>query len=165
MKIVVTSDTHIKTIAKKPLPEKLREACKQADLIIHAGDWQTPEVYEELNQYAPVKGVWGNTDAEDIKQYVSDQAIVEAAGYRIGIVHGHGDTKTTEQRVKATFQDEEVSLDIVIFGHSHIAYMRYMGKTLFLNPGSPTDKRRSPYYSFAVLNLAEDIQCDFIYFS
>ena len=33
MKIVVTSDTHIKTIAKKPLPEKLREACKQADLI------------------------------------------------------------------------------------------------------------------------------------
>lgn len=165
MRIVVTSDTHIKSLQKKQLPIKLQEACKRADLIIHAGDWQTPEVYEKLAKLAPLKGVWGNADTEEIKAYVPDKLIVEAEGYRIGIVHGHGDKKTTEQRVKETFQDEETPLDMVIFGHSHIAYMRYMGKTLFLNPGSPTDKRRSPYYSFAVIELNEEIHCEFVYFN
>ena len=166
MKIVVTSDTHIKSSSKtKKLPKKLIDASRDADLIIHAGDWQTPEVYEELASLARIKGVWGNADIEEMRNFVPEKLVIETAGYKIGVVHGHGTKKTTEQRVKETFQEEVSALDIVIFGHSHIAYMRYMGKTLFLNPGSPTDKRRSPYYSFAVLELDEKMHCEFIYFS
>lgn len=49
MKVIVVSDTHMPKRAKK-LPKRLIEDLGEADLIIHAGDWQTIEVYEELSK-------------------------------------------------------------------------------------------------------------------
>ncbi|WLV24927.1 metallophosphoesterase [Aciduricibacillus chroicocephali] len=163
MKIVVTADTHIKENSKKRrLPDRLLRACTDADLIIHAGDWQSTQVHTELSQYAEVLGVWGNADSEEIKNLIPEKDIVEVAGRKIGIVHGHGDKKTTEKRVEEAFRDEEV--DIIIFGHSHIPMIRYAGKTLLINPGSPTDKRRLPYFSYALLKIDKEIECDIVFF-
>jgi len=162
MKIIVTSDTHIKSTSKKQFPQKLLEACQTADLIIHAGDWSSPEVHTALSSIAPVKGVYGNVDGEDIQTIVPEKEIIEVGGYTIGIVHGHGEKKTTEQRARDAFASND--LDVLIFGHSHIPFMRYAGKTLLLNPGSPTDKRKLPYYSFALLELGKTIECKIIFF-
>lgn len=161
MRIVVLSDTHIAN-QRKQLPQQLIQELKQADAIIHAGDWVSLSVYEQLKTFAPVKGVYGNVDGIEIRNQFPEKELLTFNGYRIGVVHGHGYNKTTEQRAFDAFADEEV--DAIIFGHSHIPYIRYYKKVMMLNPGSPTDKRAQPYYSFAILHLDKEIRAEFIFF-
>ncbi|MFC5712453.1 metallophosphoesterase family protein [Thalassorhabdus alkalitolerans] len=160
MKIVVTADTHIPKSAKQ-LPSRLLQELETADRIIHAGDWQTIEVYEELQKYAPVDGVCGNVDGEDIRQVMPEKKIIEAGGFTIGIIHGHGEKKTTEKRALEGFEEP---LDCIIFGHSHIPYVRFASKTLLFNPGSATSKRKMPYYSFGVLTVGEELKTEHIFY-
>ncbi len=61
----------------KKLPEQLKEDLKQADLIIHAGDWQTEEVYHELARYGEVQGVIGNVDGPNIQERFLEKLIIE----------------------------------------------------------------------------------------
>ncbi|WP_258871352.1 metallophosphoesterase family protein, partial [Halobacillus trueperi] len=84
-------------------------------------------------------------------------------GYRIGIVHGHGEKKTTEKRALESFENGAV--DVLIYGHSHIPVLRYFKRTLLFNPGSLTDKRRLPMYSFGKLSLTKaGIHAEHIFF-
>lgn len=162
MEILVLSDTHMPKKAKQ-LPKRFIKELKDVDAIIHAGDWQTLELYEMLKDYAPVYGVYGNVDGEDIQDKFPAKQTLEWKGYQIGIVHGHGDKKTTEKRVLEAFQEDPP--DVLIYGHSHIPVLRYFKKTLLFNPGSLTDKRRSPMYSFGRLTLTEDgIHAEHIFF-
>jgi uncharacterized protein len=161
MKIVVLSDTHMPKRAKS-LPERLVMELKEADLILHAGDWQTKEVYEMLSTYAPVEGVFGNVDGEEMKQLVHEKQIVQAEGYSIGIVHGHGTKQTTEKRAIAAFEKEKV--DIIIFGHSHIPVLKQVENTILFNPGSPTDKRRQNQYSFGIITIQEELLIQHVFF-
>ncbi|WP_281659438.1 metallophosphoesterase [Halobacillus sp. Cin3] len=162
MKIVVLSDTHMPKKAYR-LPDRLVSALQEADQIIHAGDWQTPDVFEELSRFAPVTGVYGNVDGEDMKEIVPKRQLVTWAGYSIGVVHGHGEKKTTEKRAVEAFQEHPP--DLIIYGHSHIPVLRYFKKTLLFNPGSVTDKRRLPFYSFGMLTLGEEgIHAEHIFF-
>lgn len=162
MKIVVLSDTHIPKRAKN-LPSRLVKELKTADGIIHAGDWQSLEMVHQLQSYAPVNGVYGNTDGNDIKTIFPEKNILKLNGYTIGIVHGHGPRKTTERRAAESFSEEKP--DIVIFGHSHIPFLRYVNGMLLFNPGSPTDKRKCPMYSFGILTLEQEIKVEHIFFS
>lgn len=162
MKIIVTGDTHIPGRGTT-LPARLINECRNADLILHTGDWKSMKVYDLLSEFAEVKGVTGNVDDEEMRERFPLQQVIEAEGFRIGLVHGHGEKKTTERRAQEAF--EGVPLDLIIFGHSHIPMLRYMNKTLLLNPGSPTDKRKLPRYSFAVLHLEEELRAELIFFT
>lgn len=161
MKLVILSDTHMPKKGKR-LPHRLIKELKGANLIIHAGDWNSMEVYDMLSKYAPVKGVHGNTDNEDITANFPAKNIVTIKNFRIGLVHGHGDKKTTEKRAWEAFDEE--SLDVIIFGHSHIPFLRYFKKVLLINPGSLTDKRTQPYYSFAVMNIEDEVRVEMVFF-
>lgn len=162
MKIVVTGDTHL-PVKGRNLPTELVSACETADLIIHTGDWHSMEVYEELSTFSQVVGVYGNVDSEQVKTNFPLKQSIQVESFNIGIIHGHGEKKTTEKRVLEAFSNQE--MDIIIFGHSHIPMLRYVGKTLLMNPGSPTYKRILPYYSFGILELDHTIRASFIYFS
>jgi len=163
MKIIVLSDTHLSN-ENQQLPFRLLQKLDQADMIIHAGDWISRHVLDMLQTYAPVKGVHGNVDGAEIINTFPEKVLLTVHGFRIGIVHGHGSGKTTERRAFDAFADEDVDVDAIIFGHSHIPYLRYFKKVLMLNPGSPTDKRTQPYFSFAVLHLEENIRAEFVFF-
>lgn len=161
MKVVILSDTHLPKRGTQ-LPERLLQELKSADQIIHAGDWSTIEVYEELVTYAPVFGVCGNVEDAKIFEELPDKQVVELNGYMIGIIHGHGNGKTTDRRAYDAFVDDDV--EIIIFGHSHIPMLRYFKKKLLINPGSPTDKRTNPYYSFVIMNLEEEFSVKHVFF-
>jgi uncharacterized protein len=161
MKIVVLSDTHLPK-RNRGLPPRLLEELQDVDLIIHAGDWQTIDVYHQLQTYGRVEGVYGNVDNDDVTRLLPSKKIVEAGGFRIGITHGHGKGKTTEKRAIAAFEGEKV--DCIIFGHSHIPVKRYEDNLLIFNPGSPTDKRRQKFFSFGVISLSDKITAEHIYF-
>ncbi|MFK0521279.1 metallophosphoesterase family protein [Paenibacillus illinoisensis] len=148
MKIIVISDTHLPKRAKQ-LPEPLLQVLPEADLILHAGDWSDWSVYKLLSEYAPVAGVAGNTDPPELGKKLGFSRIVEADGLRLGLVHGHQGSKTTEQNAIHTFAGQQV--DAIIFGHSHVPLMHTVNDVLIFNPGSPTDRRRQQQYSFGIM--------------
>ncbi|PGY08388.1 metallophosphoesterase [Bacillus sp. AFS031507] len=162
MKIVVLSDTHLPKRAKS-LPPRLIEELVNADLIIHAGDWQTIDVYNDLKSYANIVGVYGNVDGDEIKELFPENRVIEVCGFKIGITHGHGTGKTTERRAIQKFADEKV--DCIIFGHSHIPIKKCEKGIMLFNPGSPTDKRRQEKYSFGLINIGDSLEAEHIFFT
>ncbi|MCM3612050.1 metallophosphoesterase [Planococcus sp. MERTA32b] len=160
-KVLILSDTHIPARAKK-LPRILLDACEEADLILHAGDWQTLDVFFELSAYTETIGVAGNVDPWEIVDRFGKKKIVTVENLKIGIVHGDGISKTTEQRAVEAFAEDEV--DLIIFGHSHIPIMKEINGVVLFNPGSPTDKRRQPQYSFGILETGEEWKLRHVFF-
>ena len=161
MKIIITGDTHIRS-CNKQLPSRLLTECSTSDLIVHTGDFLTPLDLETLRKYADVKAVYGNVDDEDIRALIPERQVCEMNGLKTGLVHGDGKGKTTEQRAVEAFQEDAV--DVIIFGHSHIPVIKYFKGILLLNPGSPTDKRKLPFYSFIRLEIEEEIKTELILF-
>lgn len=161
MKIVVVSDTHMPRMAKK-LPSRLVEDLQDADFIIHAGDWQTMDLYYELSAYADVAGVTGNVDGWDMVERFKEKEMIELKGFKIGVTHGHGTKLTTEKRALAAFEEENV--DCIIFGHSHIPVKKYENGILLFNPGSPTDKRRQDRYSHGIIRIDGGLSAEHVYY-
>ena len=67
-------------------------------------------------------------------------------------MHGDGERGTTLERARGAFTEP---LDAIFFGHSHVPHCERRGGTWLVNPGSPTDKRRQPRYSYAIVELDE----------
>lgn len=161
MRIGVIADTHLTKRATK-LPDALVEGLQGVDYILHAGDWITLETVALIEQLAPFDGIAGNNDGPDIIERFGHKKLLTMADYRIGLIHGDGTRKTTEERAREAFREERP--DIVIFGHSHIPYMHTIEGMLMFNPGSPTDKRRQAQYSFGILELADEIRAWHVFY-
>lgn len=150
MKIAVISDTHVHKKLDK-LEKFFKEKLKDVDLIIHAGDYTNNKVLPYIKKNYRFVGVYGNNDKDDTKSKVKEKEIVTLNNYKIGIYHGHGKNKNTLENVYEIFKDD--NLDIIIFGHSHKPFLTTKDKTLIINPGSPTSKRKEKYYSYIILDL------------
>lgn len=161
MNILVLADTHMPRMARG-LPAAVLAALPQADLVLHAGDFTHPELLTTLETYAPVIAVAGNNDAPELWERLPRRTTVTAGRFTIGLVHGDGDKGRTFERARAAFAGEAV--DCVVFGHSHQPICRWLDDRLYLNPGSPTDKRREPSYSFAWLHTDDELRAELVRF-
>lgn len=141
----VIADTHVPRRAKR-LPEKLLSYLEDADLILHAGDLMDPALLDELAKYAPVKAVRGNLDPPDAG--LPETLEFDFGGVRLAMVHDSGSRRGRRSRMKRRFPASRV----VVFGHSHIPLLEDDDGFMLLNPGSPTDKRRQPEFTFALLH-------------
>ncbi|WP_252312614.1 metallophosphoesterase family protein [Sinobaca sp. H24] len=164
MKIVVLGDTHMPKKGAR-FPSRLIQEIENCDLIVHTGDIQEIAFLQELEHFAPVKAVVGNTDGEKERARLPEREIFTADGLTFGLVHGHGERLTTEKRAVAAFSDMETAPDCILFGHSHLPLLRYVNKTLLFNPGSVTDKRKLPYYSFGLLYVEkQEIRAEHVFY-
>ncbi|BFH66462.1 phosphoesterase [Paenibacillus dendritiformis] len=155
MRIGIVSDTHMPHRGQK-LPRALIKGLRGVDLILHAGDWTSASVIPMFESLAPVDSVAGNNDGADIVKRFGRRKIIEAGGIRIGLVHGDGAGRSTTKDVAFhTFRNQGV--DIIVFGHSHIPHVEEREGILLFNPGSPTDKRSQPKYSYGLLDIEEDL--------
>jgi uncharacterized protein len=145
---VVIADTHVPRRAKA-LPEGLLPHLERADLILHAGDLMAPILLDGLAAYAPVRAVQGNLDPPEAK--LPETLQFEFGSVQIAIIHDSGRKKGRRSRMKRRFPEARV----VIFGHSHIPWLEDEEGLLLLNPGSPTDRRRQPEHTFALLWVEE----------
>ena len=155
LRIGVVADTHLPRFGRA-LPRALVEGLREADVhrILHLGDWTSDLAVELLAELAPVDGVAGNNDPPALAERLGVVKVVEVEGVRLGLTHGHlGVGRTTPERALATFAGEP-GLAAILFGHSHIPLVerRAMGAWL-VNPGSPTDKRRQPRFTWALLTI------------
>jgi len=145
---VVLADTHIPRRARV-LPEEVIRYLGRADLVLHAGDLIEASLLEELAFYAPVRAVRGNVDLPEVD--LPQTLELDFGGARIAMIHDSGRKEGRRRRLARRFPAARV----VIFGHSHIPVLEDEDGLLLLNPGSPTDKRRQPRQTFALLRIEE----------
>lgn len=144
-RVAVISDTHVPRGARR-LPEACLAELRAADAILHAGDVTSVAVYEELGALGPpLYAVAGNIDEPALQALLPEERVVELDGVRIGMRH----IARSPEALLARFR----GCAAVVFGHSHLPVVERRGETWLLNPGSPTERRRSPFHSMIRLEL------------
>jgi len=140
--IVVVSDTH--GTDGHRLDGRTLEAVQGAQLVVHAGDLTTEAVLEafeaetgsDRDEGGEFVAVAGNNDDEGVRARVERTRVVECAGVRFVIVHGHEHDETA-----LSFLGRQEGADVVVVGHSHRARWDPEGAVAVLNPGSHADPR------------------------
>ena len=106
-----------------------------SSVILHAGDVGPPSILRRLEELAPVRAVYGNTDGDDLRRECPAELMVDASGIRIGIVHGdRWPPKGREEAMARHFAPSGAT--VVIYGHTHVAKVTKVGSILVFNPGS-----------------------------
>ena len=147
--VAVISDTHLPR-GTRALPEACVGRLREADLILHGGDFVTVAFLEELRGLGPpVEGVAGNMDEPALKELLLRERVVEVEQVRIGMVHIPGPRAGREARLAARFPD----CHAVVYGHTHVPQVERFQHLWILNPGSPTERRGSPFHSMLMLDV------------
>jgi putative phosphoesterase len=163
----VISDTHIPDRVDRVNPEILAGLrAAGVSRILHAGDISLPFVLAELGQIAPVDAVRGNRDLV-FGNSLPLVKVIELAGVRVAIMHGHGGWKNYFLNKLVYFQQGYIldrylplllntvpDTDVVIFGHTHYPEnLRFAGRLVF-NPGSAsTSISRRLFPSYGLLRI------------
>jgi hypothetical protein len=145
VRLLLIADTHIPKRARD-LPAQLWDEVGDADVVVHAGDWITPEFLDELEaRAARLVACWGNNDGPALRARLPERADVRLAGVRFTVVHETGAASGRDARMSRLYPDSQV----LVFGHSHIPWDTTTETGLrLLNPGSPTDRRRQPFCTY-----------------
>ena len=153
VRLLLLADTHV-PVRARDLPPEVWEAVEAADVVIHAGDWMSPALLDELEaRAARLVGVWGNNDGPELRSRLPEVARVQLGGLSWGVVHETGAKAKREERMRAAYPD----LDVLVFGHSHIPWDTEHDGLRLLNPGSPTDKRRRPRGAMGELVIEDGV--------
>ena len=133
MLVGAVSDTH------GYLHPRLPELLASVDYILHAGDVGKGEIVEQLERIAQVTAVRGNVDRDGPASMYPDEVTLELGGRRIFLTHEVKVPKAEGVTAMATYTGAGV--DVVVFGHSHIALQARRGEVLFFNPGAAGKRR------------------------
>jgi len=129
-KILLLSDTH------SYLDETILERASQHDEIWHAGDWGSIEVYDQLSEIKPVRGVYGNIDNHEIRTVCPHFQVFMCENVKVLMTHIGGYPGKYKTPVRNYILGEQPKL--VICGHSHILKVIYDKNLnhLHMNPGA-----------------------------
>ena len=169
MKIGVIGDTHIPD--RSPvLPARIAELFKGLDIILHVGDISELYVLKEFQEtYTLTFAVAGEHDSAEVHEYLDDKRIVRFGQRRIGMIHGHQfdearraggalrrlighapEPGALQAFLLAQFEEE---VDAIVYGHTHVPYVRSHGGVLLFNPGCALPDARQP--SVGILDMSK----------
>ena len=157
MKVGVLSDTHVPGAASS-LPPSVFEIFDGVDLILHAGDIVELSVLDELRAIAPVEAVAGNMDSSEVHFRLPARKVLPLGRFSVGLTHGKYRIDVQKEMIRKEFG----LVDLIVYGHSHTPFWGKVGDVLFLNPGSPTDKRHAPYNSVALLQVGDELTAEIV---
>ena len=141
--IGVISDTH------GLLRPDVHTALAGVELILHAGDVGGDEILMELGLIAPVRAVYGNTDAPG-QPGLATAIDLTIDGVSIHVSHGHEVGSPTPQKLL-----ERYAADVVVYGHTHRPLIARASDRLVLNPGAAGPRRFDIVPSVARLTIAD----------
>lgn len=129
-KIGLLSDTH------SYLDDRIMHHLRGCDEIWHAGDFGNAAVVEQLEQLAPLRGVYGNIDGRDVRLTQPLVQSFELEGLRVLITHIGGYPGHYSPAGRALVEEHRPGL--FISGHSHILKVMpdKTRQLLHLNPGA-----------------------------
>lgn len=131
MKIGLISDTH------NYLDPRISDYFSDCDEIWHAGDFGTIAISEQLEKVAPVYGVYGNIDGEDIRKIYPLHQRFTREGVDVWMTHIGGIPGRYCLPIREEIENNPP--DMFICGHSHIlkiARDQSLNKMLYVNPGA-----------------------------
>lgn len=129
-KIGLISDTH------GYLDEAVFRHFDKCDEVWHAGDFGNSLVAEQLSNFKPFKGVYGNIDGHDIRITYPEHLAFTCEEVKVVITHIGGYPGRYSTAGKALLQQYQPQLFIA--GHSHILKVIHDPKIncLHMNPGA-----------------------------
>lgn len=131
IKIGLISDTH------NYFDPQIRDYFSDRDEIWHAGDFGSEEIADQLEEIAPVVGVYGNIDGQDIRKRYPLHQRFERDGVDVWMTHIGGVPGRYCLPIKEEIESNPP--DLFICGHSHIlkiARDQSLNKMLYMNPGA-----------------------------
>jgi uncharacterized protein len=128
MRIGLLSDTH------SYLDPKIFDYFKDCDEIWHAGDIGDPAVINALENFKPIKAVFGNIDDKDLQIRFPEDLWFNCKGLNIWMTHIGGAPPNYNPRIKKILKAKIP--DVFICGHSHILRVKKDGNMLYVNPGA-----------------------------
>ena len=131
MKIGLISDTH------SFLDEQILRHLKDCDEIWHAGDFGNAAVSDALAAVAPLRGVYGNIDDQQIRKIHPKVQRFMVAGLDVLMTHIGGYPGRYHPDIRAAIKANPPQLFIT--GHSHILKImpdKSLNNLLHINPGA-----------------------------
>ncbi|MAJ51924.1 MAG: YfcE family phosphodiesterase [Flammeovirgaceae bacterium] len=130
MKVGLISDTH------SYLDPKIFHYFKECDEIWHAGDAGKIELLDELENFKPLRAVFGNIDGHDIRMHTTEIAYISCSGMNIMMTHIAGKPPSYTKKIKTLLLEKQPN--ILVCGHSHILKVMFDKKynIWYLNPGA-----------------------------
>lgn len=115
--LVALADTH--ATGDPPLTDHLRATFREADVVLHAGDFTAATTLAGFRDLAAEAGadfaaVHGNSDSAAVRADLPAVRTVEAFGERVLLVHGHDHGRT--QRSLLARQE---GAGVAVVGHTH----------------------------------------------
>lgn len=146
MKIGVMSDSHGNLKAVKKAVVEMGPV----DVIIHLGDYVEDALYLRTLTNIPVHILKGNLDS-----FANDGSMVletTLGGLKFFASHGHKyGVKSDLQRIY--YAGHEKNAQVILYGHTHRAYIEDDGRTLIMNPGSVGAPRMGDPESYGLITI------------
>lgn len=129
-RIGLISDTH------HFLDDTVFEHFKNCDQVWHSGDFGTIAIANLLNNFRPLKGVYGNIDGQDIRTVYPEQLVFMCEEVKVMMRHIGGYPPKYNPETKIQLLTHKPQL--FISGHSHILKVMYDDQLncLHMNPGA-----------------------------
>jgi putative phosphoesterase len=158
--IGLISDTHVPSrvpeIPKNIIDDFLN---RNVDYVFHLGDYAIIDAYHQLiDTFGKDKviGILGNMDEGGLKDLLPETLDIELYGRKIFMTHGMGGPNIVIKRLNKHF--DLSPYEIIIFGHVHRPYNEiWRDGKLYLNPGTPTDKKFTDINSYGFLKISKEI--------
>lgn len=104
--------------------------------IFHAGDVGPPDVLTELATIAPIRAVYGNTDAPG-RTDLEERIDVTIGGVRIVVTHGHELGSPNPNTLVKAYPHAKV----IVYGHTHKQLITKAARLVVVNPGAAGQRR------------------------
>ena len=128
-------------------------AVDAADVVVHAGDWVTTDLLDDLESVAArLIGVYGNNDGPELQARLPEVARAELDGVRLAVVHETGGAQGGNSAAPAPTPTPTCWCSGT--ATSRGTRSRRDGLRL-LNPGSPTDRRRQPTFTWMTAEIVD----------
>ena len=121
-------------------------ALADSDIIIHAGDIDTPEILDALKKIAQVFPVCGNMDRKSANAHIPKYEIVEMDGVSIYVLHDID---------QLDLDPAAAGFAVVVSGHTHRPLIKYRDSVLYINPGSAGPRRFTLPISVGMLEIED----------
>ncbi len=154
VRALIVSDTHGKN-------DNLKKAVKKSgpfDVMLHAGDLETDSKILSEMAGCPSYFVRGNCDYDP---ELPGFRIVELAGHRIFLTHGHR-YHVGFGTEKLEYAALEQDCDIAVYGHTHVPGVIKKEDIIVVNPGSVSLPRQTGRKkTFMIMEIYKDGKLDF----
>lgn len=129
-RIGLLSDTH------NFLDETVFEHFQNCDEIWHAGDFGASAIADNLRDFKPLRGIYGNIDGHNIRSIYPEQLVFICEEVKVMMRHIGGYPPRYNPETKREILIHKPQL--FISGHSHILKIMYDEKLhcLHMNPGA-----------------------------